>query len=327
MFRTLSFAQIALFCSKSSNIKSELRLAYLCLAGICIIWGTTFLAMRIGVMEFPPFLFAGMRQFFAGILLSGYLLLIRKTAFPTLAHLGRQAFAGFLMITLGNGLVSWAEVYVPSGVAAIICSFMPVWMTLINLTINRSELPNSLIVLGVFTGLGGIIMVFNEHLAAFVNAQYQLGIAFVFIASLAWALGSVMIKRSGQNSNPFLNAGLQMIFGSIGCFILSFIFDDLTAVHWTSTTLFTLSYLVLVGSVAAFAMYGYALTKLPITIASLYSYVNPLVAVLLGWITLDEKLNPKIWIAMVVTVLGIYLVNRGYQMKSQKIMEPSKMKS
>ena len=283
--------------------------------------------MRIAVMEFPPFLFAGLRQFLAGIILSGYLLLIRKAQFPPLSRLAGHAFAGFLMITLGNGLVSWAEVYVPSGVAAIICSFMPVWVTLINLTINRSELPNGLIMLGVFVGLGGIIMVFNEHLVDFVNAQYQLGIAFVFIASLAWAIGSMIIKRSGEKTNPFFNAGLQMIFGGIGCFILSLIFDDLGAVQWTTTTLISLSYLVLVGSVSAFAMYVYALTKLPITIASLYSYVNPLVAVLLGWIALDEMLNPQIGIAIMVTVLGIYLVNRGYQLKSQKVMELSKMKS
>ena len=274
--------------------------------------------MRIGVLAFPPFLFAGLRQFSAGLLLTGYLLMIRKSALPTLSQVGRQAFAGFLMITLGNGLVSWGEVYVPSGVAAIICSFMPLFVTLINLTINRAELPNGLIVLGVFTGLAGIILVFNEHLAAFVNPHYQLGIVFIFIASLAWAAGSVIIKRSNQNTNPFLNAGMQMIFGGMGCFMLSFIFDDLHSLHWTTTIFFSLSYLILIGSVTAFALYAYLLTRLPITIASLYSYVNPLVAVMLGWIILDEKLTSKIWVAMVVTILGIYLVNRGYQLKSKK---------
>ena len=231
------------------------------------------------------------------------------------------------MITLGNGLVSWAEVYVPSGVAAIICSFMPVWVVLINLTINRAELPNGLIVFGVFTGLGGIILVFNEHLADFVNSNYQLGIVFIFIASLTWALGSVIIKRSKDGSNPFFNAGLQMLFGGLWCFVLSFLFDDLSSLQWTARVGFSLAYLIVVGSVAAFAMYVYALTQLPITIASLYSYVNPLVAVVLGWFVLDEKLNLKIGVAIVVTAVGIYLVNRGYQLKSQKAINLSKMKS
>lgn len=301
-------------------------MAYLCLGGICIIWGTTFLAMRIGVKDFPPFLFAGLRQFIAGLLLVGYMLWIKKSKFPSRANVVRQAFGGFLMITLGNGLVSWAEVYVPSGVAAIICSFMPVWVVLINLTINRSELPNGLIVFGVFTGLCGIILVFNEHLADFVNSNYQLGIVFIFIASLTWALGSVIIKRSRDGSNPFVNAGLQMLFGGLWCFVLSFLLDDLSSVKWTRQVGFSLTYLIIVGSVAAFAMYVYALTQLPIIIASLYSYVNPLVAVVLGWLLLDEKLNLIIGVAIVVTAMGIYLVNRGYQLKSQKAV-PSKIKS
>ena len=298
-------------------------MAYLCLGGICIIWGTTFLAMRIGVKDFPPFLFAGLRQFIAGLLLVGYMLWIKKSKFPSRANVVRQAFGGFLMITLGNGLVSWAEVYVPSGVAAIICSFMPVWVVLINLTINRSELPNGLIVFGVFTGLGGITLVFNEHLADFVNSHYQLGIVFIFIASLTWALGSVIIKRSRDGSNPFVNAGLQMLFGGLWCFVLSLLLDDLSSVKWTGQVGFSLTYLIIVGSVAAFAMYVYALTQLPIIIASLYSYVNPLVAVVLGWLLLDEKLNLIIGAAIVVTAVGIYLVNRGYQLKSQKAV-PSK---
>jgi len=274
--------------------------------------------MRIGVKDFPPFLFAGLRQFIAGLLLVGYMLWIKKSKFPSRANVVRQAFGGFLMITLGNGLVSWAEVYVPSGVAAIICSFMPVWVVLINLTINRAELPNGLIVFGVLTGLGGIILVFNEHVADFVNSNYRLGIVFIFIASLTWALGSVIIKRSKDGSNPFVNAGLQILFGGFWCFILSFLVDDLSSVHWTGQVGFSLAYLIIVGSVAAFAMYVYALTQLPIVIASLYSYVNPLVAVVLGWLMLDEKLNMIIGVAIVVTAVGIYLVNRGYQLKSQK---------
>jgi len=280
--------------------------------------------MRIGVREFPPFLFAGLRQFIAGFVLIAYLIWIKKSKFPSWGNIARQAIGGFLMITLGNGLVTWAEVYVPSGVAAIICSFMPVWVVLINLTINRSELPNGLIVFGVLTGLGGIILVFNENLADFVNSNYLWGIAFIFIASLTWALGSVIIKRSSDGSNPFFNAGLQMLFGGLWCFAFSLLFDDLSSVQITARVWFSLAYLIVVGSVAAFAMYVYSLTQLPVTIASLYSYVNPLVAVILGWMVLGEKLNLKMGVAIVVTAVGIYLVNRGYQLKSQKALNISK---
>jgi len=302
-------------------VKKESLLAYFCLAGICIIWGTTFLVMRIGVMHFPPFLFAAIRQFIAGTLLCGFIILIRKENFPSLNTLRIQAFRGFLMITCGNGLVSWAEVFVPSGLAAIICSTMPVMVILINLSINRTEMPTWIIGIGVATGLAGIILVFSEFLTDFANPNYRLGIILIFVATLTWAVGSILTKRTSHNSNPFLNAGLQMFFGGLFCLPFSFVFDDLSHVVFSSEVVFALGYLIVFGSITAYSMYAYTLSKLPITIASLYSYVNPLVAVVLGWLVLQEKLNLKIGIAFLITVAGIYLVNYGYYHQKKKQYE------
>lgn len=274
--------------------------------------------MRIGVMHFPPFLFAAIRQLIAGALLCGFIILIRKENFPSLNTLRIQAFRGFLMITCGNGLVSWAEVFVPSGLAAIICSTMPVMVILINLSINRTEMPNWIIGIGVAAGLAGIILVFSEFLADFANPNYRLGIILIFVATLTWAVGSILTKRTIHDSNPFLNAGLQMFFGGFFCLPFSFAFDDLNHIVFSSEVLFALGYLIVFGSIMAFSMYAYTLSKLPITIASLYSYVNPLVAVVLGWFVLQEKLNLKIGIAFLVTVTGIYLVNYGYYHQKKK---------
>jgi len=306
-------------------VKREILIAYICLAAICIIWGTTFLVMRIGVMQFPPFLFAAIRQIIAGILLAGFLLVVKKEKFPSLNVLRIQAFRGFLLITCGNGLVSWAEVFVPSGLAAIICSTMPVMVILINLTVNRSETPNWIIALGVMTGLSGITLVFSEYLSDFANPNYRIGIILIFVATFTWATGSMLTKRKNYDTNPFLNAGMQMIFGGIFCLPFSFAFDDLSNVVMSAEVVFALSYLILVGSVAAFSMYVYTLTNLPITIASLYSYINPLVAVVLGWLVLSEKLNLKIGVAFLITVLGIYLVNYGYQRQQRKQFESSNL--
>jgi drug/metabolite transporter (DMT)-like permease len=256
------------------------------------------------------------------LLLCSFILLFRKEKFPSLNTLRIQAFRGFLMITCGNGLVSWAEVFVPSGLAAIICSTMPVMVILINLSVNRSELPNWIIVIGVVTGLSGILLVFSEFLSDFANPNYRMGIILIFIATITWAVGSILTKRTIQNSNPFLNAGLQMFFGGLFCIPFSVGFDNLNDVVWTSEVVFALSYLIIIGSVTAFSMYAYTLSKLPITIASLYSYVNPLVAVVLGWFVLEEKLNLKIGIAFLVTVTGIYLVNYGYQYQKKKQYQP-----
>jgi drug/metabolite transporter (DMT)-like permease len=299
-------------------VKKENLLAYLCLAGISLIWGTTFLVMRIGVLQFPPFLFAAIRQIVAGSLVCSFLLFIKKENLPSLKELRIHAFRGFLLITCGNGLVSWAEVVVTSGLAAIICSTLPVTVILINLSINRDERPTGMIVFGSVIGLAGIILVFSEFLSDFINPNYQIGILLIFIATFTWAIGSILTKRNVQPSNPFLNAGLQMFFGGLFCLPFSFAFDNLQHIVWTGEVVFALSYLILVGSIAAFSMYVYTLSKLPLTIASLYSYINPLVAVLLGWLVLNEKLNLKIGLAFLITVAGIYLVNYGYQLQKKK---------
>ena len=288
-------------------------LPYIALGAVCLIWGTTFLVLRIAVLHFPPFLFVTLRQLLAGLLLTGIMLVTRKAVLPEKGEIVRQAIAGFFMISLGNGLVAWAEVYVPSGVAAILCSLMPVAVILINVSINKEERPTVPIIAGVLMGLLGIVMIFQEHLTEFSKLEYQVGIFLIVIAVISWAGGSVWLKKRGNDGNAFLNAGLQMFFGGIWLIPATLLFDDLTAVHWSAEAAYSLLYLVLIGSVVAYACYSYALRKLPMTIVSLYAYVNPIVAVLLGWIVLDEKLTIKIGIAIFITVAGIYIVNRGYQ--------------
>lgn len=293
-------------------MKKDLLIAYIALGVICIIWGTTYLALRIGVLHFPPFLFVILRQLFASTILGGIMLTVGKAAWPTRENVIRQAIAGFFMITLGNGLVAWAEVLIPSGVAAIICSLMPVAVILINVAANREEKPTVPIVLGVLVGLVGIVMIFGEHIQDFSKLEYQTGIFLIFVAVLSWAGGSVWLKKKNTEGNLFLNASLQMFFGGIWLIPCSLLFDNFTNLSWSGEAALSLAYLVVFGSVIAYACYSYALRKLPMTILSLYAYVNPVVAVILGWLVLDEKLNGTIAIAIIITVAGIYIVNRGY---------------
>lgn len=290
--------------------------AYLALAAVCIIWGTTYLAIRIGVMDFPAFLFSGIRQIIAGIILSAFMLTVGKVKWPSNKELLIQAIGGFFMITLGNGFVGYGEVYVSSGLAAIICSMMPIWVILINLKVSEDEKPTVPVIVGLIIGLSGILLIFREHLGEFSNPVYTVGIVMIFIANLGWAGGSVWMKRKNQHSNAFLNAGLQMFFGGVFMLPASLAFDDYTNIVWTTDVLYSLIYLILMGSVVAYACYSYAIKKLPMTIVSMYAYINPLVAVLLGWLVLDEKLNLIIGVAMIITIAGIYIVNRGYQLRN-----------
>jgi drug/metabolite transporter (DMT)-like permease len=293
----------------------NLYVAYIALAAVCLVWGTTYLALRIAVRHFPPFLFTAIRQTVAGGLLLAFMFIAGKAKMPTKEHLIQQAIGGFFMISLGNGLVAWAEVHIPSGIAAIICSLMPVVVILVNVMINKDERPTVPIILGLAIGMIGILLIFGQNINEFSRREYTLGIIMTFVAVVAWASGSIWIKKKNLESNPFVNAGLQMFFGGLWLYPLSFAFDDLSTVSWSPEAGYSMLYLIVFGSIIAYASYSYALRKLPMTIVSLYAYVNPVVAILLGWLVLDEKMNLKVVVAIVLTVSGIYIVNKGYQLR------------
>ncbi|HRI78305.1 MAG TPA: EamA family transporter [Cyclobacteriaceae bacterium] len=290
-------------------------LAYLSLAAVCIIWGTTYLALRVGVTQFPPFLFSAMRFLVAGPLLIGFMLTIGKATLPSKELIFHQAISGLFMVTLGVGVVGWTEMHVSSGLAAIICSVMPIWVILINLFVSNDERPTLPILIGLAVGSTGIIMIFGEHLSEFSNSNYFIRIIVTFLANICWAFGTVWTKKKNQNSNPFLNAGLQMFFGAVFLIPMSLLFDDYSTIHWSGEVITALIYLILIGSILAYTCYSYAIKHLPMTLVSLYAYINPIVAVVLGWILLNEKLNLRISIGILVTVAGIYIVNRGYQLR------------
>jgi drug/metabolite transporter (DMT)-like permease len=299
----------------SVNNKNNL-LAYLALGAVCIIWGTTYLALRVGVTQFPPFLFSGIRFLIAGPILLGLTYFFGKASFPTRKILLQQAVSGLLLCTFGVGIVGWSEMYVSSGLAAIICSVMPIWVILINLSINSDDQPAFPVVLGLIIGLAGIVLIFGEHVADFSEPSYTLGIFMTFAGNICWAFGTVWVKKKTISTDPFLAAGLQMLFGGIFLIPMSLLFDNYTSITWSGDMLFALGYLILFGSVAAYASYSYAIKKLPMTTVSLYAYINPIVAVILGAILLHERLNARILIGILITLAGIYVVNRGYQIRS-----------
>lgn len=298
-----------------NHSKSQI-FAYLALAVVCIAWGTTYLALRIGVMEFPPFLFSALRQITAGIILLGMMVVLTKQKLPSKSVVLNQAVGGFFMITMGNGLVGWAEMFVPSGITAIICSMVPIWVIVINVIVAKEEKPNFPILLGLGIGLSGIIMIFGQNLTEINSSVYMIGIIMIIIANLGWAGGSIWMKKKNHASDPFVNAGLQMFFGGMLLLPVSAIFDNYATIHWSVNVIYSLTYLILVGSVAAYACYSYAIKKLPITIVTLYAYINPIVAIVLGWLVLNEVLNLRIVVAIAITLAGVYLVNRGYQLRN-----------
>jgi len=291
--------------------------AYLALAAVCIIWSTTYLGVRIGVTQFPPFLFSLLRFLPAGLLLVAFMLTVRKTPLPQKSVMVNQAICGLLMVTLSFSLVGWAEVYISSGLAAIICSSVPVWVVVINIFIEKEKPPNKIVLTGLIVGMTGIMLMFAEYLDELTQPNYPSAVAVAFLSNASWASGSIWLKKRGGQGHPVMNAGLQMVFGALFIIPLTLLFDDYRQVRWSPSLWSALIYMSLVGSAAAYACYAYAIKKLSITIVSMYAYINPAAAVMLGWIVLNEKLNLQIGLAIAITLVGIYLVNRG-ERKSQE---------
>ncbi|XZF16174.1 EamA family transporter [Chitinophagaceae bacterium MMS25-I14] len=297
--------------------------AYLAFIFICIVWGTTYLALRVGVMHYPPFLFAGVRQVISGVLLAGLAILIYKKADWSIRNLLQQAFIGFLLITMGNGLVTWAEKVIPSGIAALICSMMPISAVIINIVGGKERL-NLLIVGGMLLGFAGVAFIFKDNVSDLGNNAYLMGIITLLIATTSWAFGSLMNKKRSNHANPIFNSGLQLFFGGVIMLVISPVADDYSHLEIVNKEgLLAMLYLIVFGSVLAFAAYMYALKELPVGLATSYAYVNPLVAVLLGHWWLGETLNWFTALAFVSIICGVYLVNRGYK-KQQSAKEQLK---
>jgi len=288
--------------------------AYIALIFICIVWGTTYLAIRVGVAHYPAMLFAGTRQFIAGIILITAALAINKNKDLSKKNILLQMLVGFLMLSLGNGGVTWGEKYIPSGIAALICSMMPLFAVLINLASSKKDHFNATIGAGLVLGICGVGLIFRQSFSDMSNPLFLQGIITTLLATAGWAAGSIVNKTNKNPVNPFFNSGLQLLFGGLFMLILSPALDSYRGFHlWDRDGLLSLIYLIIFGSALAYAAYMYTLSKLPIGVATLYAYVNPLIAVLTGYVFLHEPLNIYTGMAFVAIIISVYLMNRGYR--------------
>lgn len=295
--------------------------AWLAFACVAFFWGTTFLAIKIGVKTYPPFLFSGMRQMAAGIILAAPFLL-KRSNWPDKAQLKKSLIAGTLMIVVGNGAVTWAEKYVSSGLAAILCSFTPFWIVGINFMSDKTEKVTKRVLLGMCIALAGIIFIFFDNLKDLSNPAYVLGIVAVLVANASWGAGTVYTKKNKSSLSPLYAAGLQLFTAGVILNLISLCFE--TPYHLTFETdgLLALLYLITFGSVVAFGAYLYAIAALPTAIVGTYAYINPVVAVMLGWLFLNESLNMFIGIGFLMVLTGVYLVNTLSQKQRRVMVTP-----
>jgi drug/metabolite transporter (DMT)-like permease len=301
-------AQVAHFCNVSTKTKAYLAYAY-----VAIIWGTTYFAIRVAVLHYPPFLMAGVRQIISFFIIAAIALSMNKSVNFSKQNLIRNAIIGFLMITVGNGVVSAAERVIPSGVASLVCSMMPISVVVLNLLFSKSERPTWVISLGMFLGFSGVALIFRNDLAALRDPRYLIGIFATLIATFGWGGGSILSKRWGNPVNPMMDAGVQVGFGGIFLLVFSPLVDNYEVADWYDTNaLWALIYLIIFGSVIAFTAYRYALKHLPVGLVTSYAYINPLVAVLIGFFA-GELVTGWTILSFIAIIAGVAIVNTGYQ--------------
>lgn len=282
---------------------------YVAWLAVCLIWGTTYLAIKIALETIPPFLMGGLRYLASGLVLGGYLV-VRGRHLPPPSSWGRLAVLGFFMLMLGNGGVVWGEQFVPSGLTAVLIGTSPFWMVSIDAMLTGGRQLHRREWAGLFVGFIGIVMLVWPDITAggVPGRNFALGVIALQIACAGWAVGSAYTRRHVMPRDVLGAAALQMFFG--GAFMLA---AGTAAGEWgrlgfTTRTTAALVYLTLVGAVIAFAAYSYALQHLDMAVVSLYTYINPVIAVTLGTLVLGEPFHLRMIIAIAIIALGVMVV-------------------
>jgi drug/metabolite transporter (DMT)-like permease len=290
----------------SSKVNS-IGLPILALCWVSFFWGTTWLASKEGVKHMPALQLAGIRQLIGGSLYVAYFL-YKKTPWPKGKQWKTIIILSILNFVFSNGLSTWGVKYISSGLGSIIGAIFPLWIVLI--TVFRGEKIARLSVLGLFVSFAGVCVIFYDHLSDFLKPDFRFGIFLSLFSTFTWAFGTLYTRKKAASFNPYFSLGLQMLISSL--LLLAFTgatgtginIADIPANSW-----WAIGYLTIIGSVLTFIAFIYALQHLPAHISSVYAYINPIVAVLLGSIIFNEPLTIAIAIGGAVTLCGLYMVN------------------
>lgn len=276
---------------------------------IYVIWGSTYLLNKIAVSELAPFMLASIRFIIAGILIFIIAKLMGKSIAITKKQFLNVTIAGFLFLTFGNGVVVWALKYVDSGVAALEISAQPLLVLLLMLVLQGKKIqPMSII--GVIFGVIGIYLLVSQK--SVLNQENSvLGMVMIFFCMLSWGYGSLFVGKADLPKNYLVNTGYQMLTGGIMLFFTSLIFQESWSfpTEWSSKVQLSMVLLVIFGSIVAFTSFNYLLRVVSPEKVATSTYVNPIIAMALGWYFLEEEITTQSIVAALVLLTGVYFIN------------------
>ena len=285
----------------------------LAFAAVYLIWGTTYLAIKIGLEDMPPFLMAACRYLLGGTVLLG-LCLIRKQR-PFEQSVWQNMLLGAIMLTLGQGTLFWAELHISSGLTAVLVSTLPICYIIVDKRNWKGYFHSKLTIFSILLGLIGILMLFKDQITGHSVGSTMTVIASLVVLSscLSWALGSIYYKNNSTPDRLFPDVALQLLGGSIACLLVSFIADPIAEFSFKEVSFRTwgaISYLAIAGSVVAFTSSYYLLSVRPPAVVGTYAYVNPIIAVLLGVLVANEVISLSQVFGIAIILVAAYLSNR-----------------
>ena len=286
-------------------------LAYIAFVTVCIVWGTTYLGIHVALETVPVLLVAGLRWMFAGVVMSA-LMLATGRGLPKPRLWGPLALLGFLMNIVGNGFVVYAQQFVASGLTAVLIATTPFWSALIERLLPNGERFSKRSLSGLALGFSGIVVLVWPELTngGAGGRQFVIGVIAIQLACVGWVVGTSYARRHELGDNPFRSTALQMVFSGIMLLTAATAHGDWAQLSFTPRTIAAMLYLSVAGSLIAYSAYIYAIQHLPLQLVSLYAYINPMIAVGLGTLLLNEPLSARVIVAALLVFAGTWIVGR-----------------
>jgi drug/metabolite transporter (DMT)-like permease len=287
-------------------------LAYLAFVTVCVIWGTTYLAITVALETVPVLLLAGLRWMCAGVVMSA-LMLATGRGLPRPALWGPLLLLGFLMNVVGNGFVVYAQQYVASGLTAVLIATTPFWSAFVERLLPNGDRFSTRALTGLALGFAGIVvLVWPEMTNGGAGGRAFIGgVIAIQLACVGWVVGTSYARRHELGDNPFRSTALQMVFSGTMLLAAATWNGDWAQLSFTPRTIIAMIYLSIAGSLVAYSAYIYAIQHLPLSLVSLYAYINPIIAVTLGTLLLSEPFSTRIAISAALVLLGTWIVGAG----------------
>lgn len=293
--------------------KKKALLIILCFLALYIIWGSTYMAIKVVIESLPPFFSMGIRFVSAALILFLFLPFIKGASYKR-KEIFNTSVIGFFYFTCCMGLVAWAEKYIPSGITCVLAGIIPLWYMLFDIIIHKKGKPRIIAWLGVVTGIAGIIVLVGLDNISEIKNISLLPVGAVMLAAIIWAFTAVYSTKVEKPKNRILNLSVQMFSGGIFNIIIGFLAEDIYSlgIHEISlNSIVSLLYLIVFGSIVVMLAFNYLLDNINPGLISTYSYVNPVVALLLGWLILDEVINMRIILASTLIIIGVAFIKLG----------------